>query len=72
MGENITENGFPSFEIDESEIIGNNEVIYWMFGLIDRVSRESIVFCVLNDWTSINLMKLIKEISQQMKIRIWI
>ena len=43
------------------EIIGNSEVIYWMFGLIDRVNKERRVFCVLNDRTSINLMKLIKE-----------
>ena len=54
IGENITDNGYPAFEIDESEIIGNNEVIYWMFGLIDRVSKECRVFCVLNDRTSIN------------------
>ena len=61
MGENVAHNGYPAFEIDESEIIGNNEVIYWIFGLIDRVSQECRVFCALNDRTPINLMKLIKE-----------
>ena len=61
MGDNLTENGYSFFEIDESEIIGNNEVIYWMFGIIDRISKESRVFCVLNDRTSNNLIKLIKD-----------
>ena len=61
MEDNHTENEYPIFEIDESEIIGNNEVIYWMFGIIDRISKESRVFCVLNDRTSNNLMKIIKD-----------
>ena len=61
MGDNITEKGYPVFEIDESEIIGNNEVIYWMFGIIDRISKESRVFCVLNNRTSNNLIKIIKD-----------
>jgi hypothetical protein len=61
MRDNLTENGYPVFEIDESEIIGNNEGIYWMFGIIDRISKESRVFCILNDRTSNNLMKIIKD-----------
>ena len=61
MEENITDNGYPAFEIDESEIIGSNEVIYWIFGIIDMICKESRVFCVLNDRTSNNLIKLIKE-----------
>ena len=61
MGNNITKKGYPVFEIDESEIIGNNEVIYWMFGIIDRITKESRVFCVLNDRTSNNLMNILKE-----------
>ena len=28
----IDKNGYISCEIDESEIIGNSNVIYWMFG----------------------------------------
>ena len=35
MGNNLSEKGYTVFEIDESEIIGNNEIIYWMFGIID-------------------------------------
>ena len=34
VGDNLTENEYPVFEIDESEIIGNSVVIYWMFGII--------------------------------------
>ena len=61
MGDNLTDKGYPVFEIDESEIIGNNDVIYWMFGIIDRITKESRVFCVLNDRTANNLMKIIKD-----------
>ena len=57
----MTESGYPIFEIDESEIIGNSEVIYWMIGIIDRISKESRVFCVLNNRSSDNLLKLIKD-----------
>ena len=32
-----------------------------MFGMIDRVNKECRVYCVLNDRTANNLMKLIKE-----------
>ena len=32
-----------------------------MFGIIDRITKECRVFCVLNDRTSNNLMKIIKN-----------
>ena len=32
-----------------------------MFGIIDRITKESRVFCVLNDRTSNNLMNILKE-----------
>jgi len=54
LGENITENGYAAIEIDVREIIGNSEIIYWMFGLIDRVSKDTRIFCVLNDRTKNN------------------
>ena len=60
LGDNLSVNGYPIFEIDESKIIGNNEKIYWMFGIIDRITKESRVFCVLNNRSSDNLMNLIK------------
>ncbi len=61
MGHNITENGYPVIEKDGNEIIGNSQVIYWMFVISDKINKESRVFCVLNDRTSNNLIKLIKE-----------
>ena len=59
MEHNISSEGYPVFKIDESEIIGNNETINWMFSIIDRISKESRVFCVLNDRTINNLMPII-------------
>ena len=61
LGESITEKGFAAIEIDEREIIGNSEIIYWMFGLIDRVTKEARIFCVLNDRTKNNLLPLVKN-----------
>ena len=61
MGNNLSENGYAVFEINESEIIGNNEIIYWMFGIIERVIKESRVYCILNDRTANNLMKIIQN-----------
>ena len=57
MEDNFTKNGYPILEVDESEIIGNNEVIYWMFGIIDRITKESRIFCILNEKTSNKLKK---------------
>ena len=56
MDDNLTDKGYTVFGINESEIIGNNDVIYWMFGIIDRITKESRLFCVLNDITTNNLI----------------
>ena len=37
---------YGSVEIDESEIIGNSQQIYWMFGIIDRKTKDSRIYCV--------------------------
>ena len=47
--------------MDEIEIRGNNEVIYWMFGMIGRITKKSRVFCVLNNGTAKNLKNILKE-----------
>ena len=54
-------NGVPRVEIDESEIIGNQNKILWMFGMIDRADKEARVFCVMNNRTKENLLPIIKE-----------
>ena len=48
-------------EIDESEIIGNQNKILWMFGMIDRSDKEARVFCVMNNRTKENLRPIIKD-----------
>ena len=54
-------NGVARVEIDESEIIGNQNKILWMFGMIDRADKEARVFCVMNNRTKENLLPIIKE-----------
>ena len=49
-------------EIDESEIVGNGQMIYWMFGIIERNTKEAIIFSVLNDRTKRNLIPYVKKI----------
>ena len=63
LGEDGTldDNGYISCEIDESEIIGNQNVIYWMFGIIERSTKEARVFCVLNNRTKENLLPIVKN-----------
>ena len=57
----IDETGYISVEIDESEIIGNQNIIYWMFGMIERKSKEARIFCVLNNRTKENLLPFVKN-----------
>ena len=51
LGMEPSTNGVPRVEIDESEIIGNQNKILWMFGMIDRADKEARVFCVMNNRT---------------------
>ena len=48
-------------EIDESEIIGKNDKILWMFGLIDRANKEARVFCVMDNRRKENILPIIKK-----------
>ena len=43
--------GYANVEIDESKIISSGNEIYWMFGLIDRNTKEERIQCVLKDRT---------------------
>ena len=61
LGMEPSTNGVPRVEIDESEIIGNQNKILWMFGMIDRADKEARVFCVMNNRTKENLLPIIKE-----------
>ena len=61
LGEEIDENGFASIEIDEYEIIGNENTVYWMFRLIERRTKNARVFCVLSDRTKNMLLPIVKN-----------
>ena len=61
LGMEPSTNGVPRVEIDESEIIGNQNKILWMFGMIDRADKEARVFCIMNNRTKENLLPIIKE-----------
>ena len=61
IGEEICDEGYASIEIDESEIIGNENIIYWMFGIIDGKPKNGRVYCVLSDRTKRNLLPIVKK-----------
>lgn len=52
-GKEPNEEGYLSIEIDESEIIGNSNTIYWIFGLNEKQSKEACVFYILNNMKKI-------------------
>ena len=61
LGEKIGENGYASIEIDESKIIGNNEDVFWIFGMISRETKDARIFCVMNNRTTNNLLPIVKN-----------
>ena len=40
LGLESSEKGVPRIEINESKIIGNNDNMIWMLGMIDRYDKE--------------------------------
>lgn len=80
LGIEPAEGGVSRIEIDESEIIGKNDKILWMFGLIDRANKEARVFCVMDNRRKENILPIIKnnvytpdvnEENEDMKTRIY-
>ena len=61
LAEEPNEEGYSTIEIDESCIIDNSNVVYWMFGLIQRNTKEAHIYCVLNDRTKNTLLSLDKK-----------
>ena len=53
-------NGYASVEIDESEIIGNSQNIYWIFDIIDNTNKEALLFSVLNNQIKERLLPLVQ------------
>ena len=59
LGVVIGPRGYACVEIDESEMIGNNQKIFWIFGIIDRLTKEARLFSVLNNRTKECLLPLV-------------
>ena len=53
--------GYSSVEIDESKVISSSNEIWWMFGIIDRQTKEARIRCVLNNRTKNRLLPIIKK-----------
>ena len=60
LGSEPSEGGVPHIEIDESKILGNENRIYWMFGMICRASKKCRIYCVLNNRTRDTLLPILK------------
>ena len=57
----ISSNEYMVVEIDKSKIIGNNQKILWMFGIIERFTKEARVFTVMTKRTAYNLLNIVKK-----------
>ena len=51
--------GYACVEIEESEMIGNSQKIFWIFGIIDRTTKEARLFSILNNRTKECLLPLL-------------
>ena len=61
LGKDIGPNGYAAVEIDESKIIGNNQKILWMFGIIEKVTKEGRVFTVMEKRTAHCLLNILTK-----------
>ena len=61
LGLSIEVSGYSSIEIDECELVGNENVLYWMISLIERSTKEVRIYCVLNNKAQKNLLKIIED-----------
>ena len=55
------EGGVPRVEIDESKIIANHNITFWMFGIIDRRDKSCRVYCVKDNRTKESLLPNLKK-----------
>ena len=61
LGLEPIEDSKARIEIDESKVIGNDNSVIWMFGLIDRAEKQARMYCVMNDRTHKRLLYIIKK-----------
>ena len=63
LGEEIDQNGFASIEIDESEIIGNENTVYWMFGILSVKLKKLVLFVYYQIEINVGYFLLLKIMS---------
>lgn len=73
LGTEISDNGYAAVEKEESEIIGNSKVIFWMIGIIGRFTKNIKAFFRLNNRTKENLFQVVDnnfniDLSEPMEI----
>ena len=56
LGTEPSSGGVARVEIDESKLIGNNNIVYYMFGMIDSCTKNAHVYCVLDNHTKESLL----------------
>ena len=61
LGKEPTIDGVFRIEIDESKIVGNQNKVFWMFGIIDRFDKDCRVFCVKDNRTKETLLPLLRD-----------
>ena len=61
LGSEPVDGGVSRIEIDESEIIGRENQILWMFGFIDSYDNTPRVFCSMENRTKENLLPIITK-----------
>jgi hypothetical protein len=61
LGKEPSDGGVSRIEIDESKIVGNQNKVFWMFGIIDRFDKECRIFCVKDNRTKETLLPLVKD-----------
>ena len=49
----------PRCEIDESKLVGNQDKVYWMFGIIERKTKDCRIFTVLDNRTRESLVPIV-------------
>ena len=60
LGVEPTEDRKAKVEIDETELICNSEKVLWLFGIIDRATKDTRVFSIMTNRRKENLIPIIE------------
>lgn len=61
LGLEPKEDGLARIKIDEIEVIGISQIFLWMFGLINRSTKDALTFSVMDIRRKEKLLPLIKK-----------